>query len=138
VQIPVGLTLDVIPHVEGDAYRIRLTLIPAVTEFLGGTPQGVRVPVIRVRRSLVSVILDDGETVVLVSPAGSARDPEGPDAVRKAGATHVEDAPAQRTHGPAGYGDFPRSSMSRNRDVHFPLRHRILSVMPPVHRRIDA
>jgi hypothetical protein len=28
--------------------------------------------------------------------------------------------------------------MSRNREVHFPLRHRILSVMPPVRRRVDA
>ena len=74
VQVPVGPTLDVIPQVEADGYRIRLTLIPAVTEFLGATPLDpldpvMPLPVIRVRRSPVAVIIDDGETVVLISPA---------------------------------------------------------------------
>jgi len=80
--IPLGPTLDVIPYVSADGYTIQMTLIPTIVEFLGydnpgpfaiqaqngnGIPLVAQVPLphFRVRQVTTSVIVWDGQTVVL-------------------------------------------------------------------------
>jgi general secretion pathway protein D len=86
--LPFGPTLDVIPYVAADGYTIDLTLIPSYTEFLGYddpgafVPQaqsassgagGVATPLVgtlplphfRVRQVTTTVVVWDGQTVVL-------------------------------------------------------------------------
>ncbi len=75
--IPLGPTLDVIPHVSADGYTIQMNLIPTVTEFLGYDDPGafravvgtqaapVPLPRFRVRMVTTSSIVWDGQTVVL-------------------------------------------------------------------------
>ena len=77
VPIPLGPTLDVIPHVSADGYTIQMYLIPTVTEFLGYDDPGafravvgnqaapVPLPRFRVRMVTTSSIVWDGQTVVL-------------------------------------------------------------------------
>lgn len=77
VPIPLGPTLDVIPHVSADGYTIQMNLIPTVTEFLGYDDPGsfravvgtqaapVPLPRFRVRMVTTSSIVWDGQTVVL-------------------------------------------------------------------------
>jgi general secretion pathway protein D len=85
---PFGPTLDVIPYVSADGYTVQMTLIPSITEFLGydydtaaqfvpqvqgvsGTGIGVPLtaqlplPMFRLRAVTTSVIVWDGQTVVL-------------------------------------------------------------------------
>jgi len=75
--VPIGPTLDVIPHVSADGYTIQLNLLPTVTEFLGYDDPGqfravvgtlaapVPLPKFRVRQVVTSSIVWDGQTVVL-------------------------------------------------------------------------
>jgi general secretion pathway protein D len=80
--IPLGPTLDVIPYVSADGYTIQMTLIPTIVEFLGyddpgqfvvqaqngnGLPLTAQLPLphFRVRQVTTSVIVWDGQTVVL-------------------------------------------------------------------------
>jgi general secretion pathway protein D len=88
ITLPFGPTLDVIPYVEADGFTIEMTLIPSYTEFLGYddpgafVPQaqsassgvgGVATPLVgtlplphfRVRQVTTSVVVWDGQTVVL-------------------------------------------------------------------------
>ncbi len=77
VPIPLGPTLDVIPHVSADGYTIQMNLLPTVTEFLGYDDPGsfravvgaaaapVPLPRFRVRQVVTSSIVWDGQTVVL-------------------------------------------------------------------------
>jgi general secretion pathway protein D len=88
ITLPFGPTLDVIPYVSADGFTIELTLIPSYTEFLGYddpgafVPQaqsassgasGVATPLVgtlplphfRVRQVTTSVVVWDGQTVVL-------------------------------------------------------------------------
>ena len=78
VPVPLGPTLDVIPHVSADGYTIQLNLIPSVTEFIGyqDTPYTAQVgninnlppyplPAFRVRQITTTAIVWDGQTVVL-------------------------------------------------------------------------
>jgi len=76
-QIPLGPTLDVIPHVSADGYTIQMNLIPTLTEFLGYDEPGgfnARVgnlvappplPRFRVRQVTTSSIVWDGQTIML-------------------------------------------------------------------------
>lgn len=88
VPVPVGPTLDVIPHVSSDGYTIELNLLPTVTEFLGYDDPGqfravvgslaapVPLPRFRIRQVVTSSIVWDGQTVVLgglISEAVSKR-----------------------------------------------------------------
>jgi general secretion pathway protein D len=86
--LPFGPTLDVVPYVSADGFTIQLTLIPSFVEFLGydnpgqfipqiqsasSGPGGVAQPItaqlplphFRVRQVVTSVIVWDGQTVVL-------------------------------------------------------------------------
>lgn len=80
--IPVGPTLDIVPHVGADGYTISLTVMPTITEFLGYDDPGeggkVRVwqdgeaktvalplPRFRVRQMVTQAQLWDGQTLVL-------------------------------------------------------------------------
>lgn len=77
VPVPIGPTLDVIPHVSADGYTIQLNLLPTVTEFLGYDDPGqfraivgtlsapVPLPKFRIRQVVTSSIVWDGQTVVL-------------------------------------------------------------------------
>lgn len=80
IPIPLGPTLDVIPHVSADGYTIQLNLIPTITEFLGydpteykaviaGLPGGESpdypLPHFRIRQITTSAIIWDGQTVAL-------------------------------------------------------------------------
>ncbi len=77
VPVPIGPTLDVIPHVSADGYTIHLNLLPTVTEFLGYDDPGqfravvgnlsapVPLPRFRIRQVVTSSIVWDGQTVVL-------------------------------------------------------------------------
>jgi general secretion pathway protein D len=78
IPIPLGPTLDVIPHVSADGYTIQLNLIPSVTEFLGyqetqytasvGNVNNLPpypLPHFRVRQVTTSAIVWDGQTVML-------------------------------------------------------------------------
>lgn len=77
VQVPLGPTLDVIPHVSSDGYTIQMNLIPTVTEFLGyedpgqftsqvgNIQQPTPLPRFRVRQVTTSSIVWDGQTIVL-------------------------------------------------------------------------
>jgi general secretion pathway protein D len=84
--LPFGPTLDVIPYVSADGFTIQMTIIPTITEFLGyddpgqfvpqaqsATAGGVGIPIraqlplphFRLRQVTTSVIVWDGQTVVL-------------------------------------------------------------------------
>ncbi|MCS7338776.1 MAG: type II and III secretion system protein [Verrucomicrobiae bacterium] len=80
--LEVGPVLDVIPYVLSDGYTINLTLIPSLVEFVGyDEPKNVRVglgqvpqnaivvptvlPRFRVRQTVTTVNVWDGQTVVL-------------------------------------------------------------------------
>jgi general secretion pathway protein D len=86
--LPFGPTLDVVPYVSADGFTISLTMIPSFVEFLGYDDPGAFVPQIqggssgvggvaqpitaqlplphfRVRQIVTSVIVWDGQTVVL-------------------------------------------------------------------------
>ena len=75
--VPVGPTLDVIPHVSADGYTIQLNLIPTTIEFLGYEDPGqfttqvgqvtavLPLPRFRVRQVTTSTIVWDGQTIVL-------------------------------------------------------------------------
>lgn len=75
--VPIGPTLDVIPHVSADGYTIQLNLLPTVTEFLGYDDPGqfravvgtlaapVPLPKFRIRQVVTSSIVWDGQTIVL-------------------------------------------------------------------------
>jgi len=75
--VPIGPTLDVIPHVSADGYTIQLNLLPTVTEFLGYDDPGqfravvgalaapIPLPKFRIRQVVTSSIVWDGQTVVL-------------------------------------------------------------------------
>lgn len=78
VQVPLGPTLDVIPHVSADGYTIQMNLIPTVTEFMGyvDSPYTASVgninnlppyplPAFRVRQVTTTAIVWDGQTIVL-------------------------------------------------------------------------
>lgn len=78
VPVPLGPTLDVIPHVSADGYTIQLNLIPTVTEFLGYDPNPYRaqvgtlpnqpdypLPHFRVRQVTTSAIVWDGQTIMM-------------------------------------------------------------------------
>jgi general secretion pathway protein D len=88
ITLPFGPTLDVIPYIAADGFTIDLTLIPSYTEFLGYddpggfVPQaqsassgagGVAAPItaqlplphFRVRQVTTTVVVWDGQTVVL-------------------------------------------------------------------------
>jgi general secretion pathway protein D len=77
VQVPLGPTLDVIPHVSADGYTIQMNLIPTVTEFLGYDDPGTfttqvgnisattPLPRFRVRQVTTSAIVWDGQTISL-------------------------------------------------------------------------
>lgn len=86
--VPIGPTLDVIPHVSADGYTIEMNLLPTVTEFLGYDDPGqfravvgslaapVPLPRFRIRQVVTSSIVWDGQTVVLgglISEAVSKR-----------------------------------------------------------------
>ncbi len=77
VPIPLGPTLDVIPHVSADGYTIQLNLLPTVTEFLGYDPNPYAaqvgtlnvpdypLPHFRVRQVTTSAIVWDGQTMMM-------------------------------------------------------------------------
>jgi general secretion pathway protein D len=80
VQIPFGQVLDVIPYVSADGYTIQMSIVPTFTEFLGYNEGAMRdfqtvvagqqaqptpLPRFRVRQVATSVIVWDGQTVVL-------------------------------------------------------------------------
>jgi type II secretory pathway component GspD/PulD (secretin) len=77
VPIPLGPTLDVLPHVSADGYTIQMNLIPTVTEFLGyqetaytaqvGNVQTLPYPLphFRVRQITTTAIVWDGQTIML-------------------------------------------------------------------------
>lgn len=78
VPVPLGPTLDVIPHVSADGYTVQLNLIPTVTEFLGYDPNPYRaqvgtlqnqpdypLPHFRVRQVTTSAIVWDGQTIMM-------------------------------------------------------------------------
>jgi general secretion pathway protein D len=79
-QLPFGQVLDVIPYVSADGYTIQMNIVPTFTEFLGYDTQAMRdfqtvvagqpaqptpLPKFRVRQVTTSVIVWDGQTVVL-------------------------------------------------------------------------
>jgi general secretion pathway protein D len=83
--LPFGPTLDVVPYVSADGYTIQMSLIPTVTEFLGYDDPGAFIPQaqsvggqasvplraqlplphLRLRQVTTSVVVWDGQTVVL-------------------------------------------------------------------------
>ncbi|HNQ91057.1 MAG TPA: hypothetical protein PKM73_20785 [Verrucomicrobiota bacterium] len=76
VPMPLGPTLDVLPHVSADGFTIQLNLTPTVTEFLGYEPnpftaqvgdisQEYPLPHFRVRQVTTTAVVWDGQTVVL-------------------------------------------------------------------------
>lgn len=75
---PVGVIFNVTPTVGADGYTIALTLIPQITDFLGFidygnvivsqgivVPNNIKQPLFSVRDVVTSVVLWDGQTVVL-------------------------------------------------------------------------
>jgi len=81
--MPFGPTLDVIPYITPDGYKIQMTVIPTVTEFLGydGSPTCwptnsiglptqpvLPLPHFRTRQMMVTAIIRDGQTLVLANP----------------------------------------------------------------------
>ena len=75
---PVGVVFNVTPFVGADGYTISLTLIPQVTDFLGfinygnainlgtiTTPNDIKEPLFSTRDLITSVVIWDGQTVVL-------------------------------------------------------------------------
>jgi general secretion pathway protein D len=75
---PVGVVFNVTPFVGADGYTIALTLIPQVTDFLGfinygsainlgtiTTPNNIQQPLFTTRDLITSVVIWDGQTVVL-------------------------------------------------------------------------
>ena len=75
---PVGVVFNVTPFVGADGYTIALTLIPQVTDFLGfinygnainlgtiTTPNDIKQPLFSTRDMITSVVIWDGQTVVL-------------------------------------------------------------------------
>jgi general secretion pathway protein D len=75
---PVGVVFNVTPFVGADGYTIGLTLIPQVTDFLGfinygnvinlgtvTTPNDIKQPLFSTRDLITSVVIWDGQTVVL-------------------------------------------------------------------------
>jgi len=77
VPVPLGPTLDVLPHVSADGYTIQMNLIPTMTEFLGyeetaSTAQVGAIntlpyplPSFRVRQVTTTAIVWDGQTIML-------------------------------------------------------------------------
>ena len=75
--VPVGPTLDVIPHVSADGYTIQMNVIPTTIEFLGYEDPGefqtqvgqqtavLPLPRFRVRQITTSTIVWDGQTIVM-------------------------------------------------------------------------
>ncbi|MCX6895875.1 MAG: hypothetical protein NTZ16_10335 [Verrucomicrobia bacterium] len=79
--LPFGPVLDVIPSVSADEYSIQMTIIPTITEFVGydtstfsvqaqgstgnALIQQVPLPHLRTRQVTTSVVVWDGQTVVL-------------------------------------------------------------------------
>jgi type II secretory pathway component GspD/PulD (secretin)/tetratricopeptide (TPR) repeat protein len=84
--VPLGPTLDVIPYVSADGFTIQMTLIPTIVEFIGYDDPGpfliqaqavggggasvpltsvLPLPHFRVRQITSSVIVWDGQTIVL-------------------------------------------------------------------------
>ncbi|MBI4327659.1 MAG: hypothetical protein HY674_20700 [Chloroflexi bacterium] len=69
-QVPVGTSVDIIPLVSADGSSIRMTIMPSFVEFLGyddpekGKPPVPR-PRFRLRQTVASVTVADGQTVVL-------------------------------------------------------------------------
>ena len=80
--LPFGTSLDVIPYVSADDFSIQMTIIPTITEFLGyqslpqfsvqaqGSAGGalnqiLPLPASRVRQVTTTVVVWDGQTVVL-------------------------------------------------------------------------
>lgn len=75
--IPLGPTLDVIPHVSADGYTIQMNLLPTLTEFLGYDDPGqfqvlvgnlaapTPLPRFRIRQVTTSSIVWDGQTIVM-------------------------------------------------------------------------
>jgi general secretion pathway protein D len=84
--IPLGPTLDVIPYVSADGYTLQMTLIPTIVEFVGYDDPGpfliqaqavgsggasvpltsvLPLPHFRIRQITSSVIVWDGQTIVL-------------------------------------------------------------------------
>lgn len=83
--IPVGPSIDVIPHVSADGRQIQMTLIPGLTAFLGydspgpfmpSTGGGIIVPKplprFHTSQTLVSALVPDGQTLVLGGFEGEA------------------------------------------------------------------
>ncbi|MCB1126080.1 MAG: type II and III secretion system protein [Verrucomicrobiae bacterium] len=76
-QIPLGPTLDVIPHVSADGYTIQMNLLPTLTEFLGYDDPGqfqvlvgnlaapTPLPRFRIRQVTTTSIVWDGQTIVM-------------------------------------------------------------------------
>jgi general secretion pathway protein D len=75
---PVGVVFNVTPIVGADGYTINVTLIPQVTEFLGfinygnvinagsiSVPNDIKQPLFTTRDMVTSVVVWDGQTVVL-------------------------------------------------------------------------
>jgi general secretion pathway protein D len=75
---PVGVVFNVTPMVGADGYTINLTLIPQVTDFLGfinygntivsggiSVPNDIKQPLFSTRDVVTSVVIWDGQTVVL-------------------------------------------------------------------------
>ena len=84
--IPLGPTLDVIPHVADDGYTVRITAIPTVTEFLSYDKPGpndevlvykdggqekvpLPLPRFRNRQMVCTASVWDGQTLLLFNPA---------------------------------------------------------------------
>lgn len=75
--IPLGPTLDVIPHVSADGYTIQMNLLPTLTEFLGYDDPGqfqvlvgnlaapTPLPRFRIRQVTTTSIVWDGQTIVM-------------------------------------------------------------------------
>lgn len=79
--LPFGPMLDVIPYVSADEYTVQMTIIPTVTEFIGydqssfsvqaqgsqGSPliQSVPLPHFRTRQITTTLVVWDGQTVVM-------------------------------------------------------------------------
>lgn len=83
--IPVGPSIDVIPHVSSDGRQIQMALIPGLTAFLGydtpgpympSTGGGIIVPKplprFHISQTLVSALVPDGQTLVLGGFEGEA------------------------------------------------------------------
>ena len=80
IALPFGQVLDVVPFVSADGYTIQLNLVPTFTEFLGYDQENARqfqtvvqglpvqptpLPRFRIRQVATTVVVWDGQTVVL-------------------------------------------------------------------------